>query len=46
MPHSNSDICYNKIPKKQTEIEDEEREKNIENWQQQWDNSTKSLATK
>jgi hypothetical protein len=40
----NSDICYNKIPK--SEIEHQEREKSIEKWQQQWDNTTKGLVTK
>jgi hypothetical protein len=29
-----------------SEIEHQEREKSIEKWQQQWDNSTKGLATK
>jgi len=37
-------ICYNKIPK--SEIEHQEREKRIEKWQQQWDNTTKGLVTK
>ena len=37
-------ICYNKIPK--SEIEHQEREKRIEKWQQQWDNTTKRLVTK
>ena len=40
----NSDICYNRIPK--SEIEHQEREKSIENWQQQWNNSTKESVTK
>jgi len=40
----NSDICYNRIPK--SEIEHQEREKSIEKWQQQWDNSTKGSVTK
>jgi ribonuclease HI len=40
----NSDICYNKIPK--SKIEHQEREKSIEKWQQQWDNSTKELVAK
>jgi ribonuclease HI len=40
----NSDICYNKILK--SEIEHQEREKSIEKWQQQWDNTTKGSATK
>ena len=35
----NSDICYNKIPK--SEIQHQEREKSIEKWQQQWDNTNK-----
>jgi hypothetical protein len=38
------DICYNKIPKSETEHQ--EREKSIEKWQQQWDNTTKGLVTK
>jgi ribonuclease HI len=40
----NSDICYHKIPK--SEIEHQEREKSIEKWQQQWDNTTKGSVTK
>jgi hypothetical protein len=40
----NNDICYNKIPK--SEIEHREREKSIEKWQQQWNNSTNGLVTK
>jgi hypothetical protein len=40
----NNDICYNKFPK--SEIEHQEREKSIEKWQQQWDNTTKGCATK
>ena len=40
----NSDICYNKIPR--SEIEHQEREKSTEKWQQQWDHTTKGLATK
>ena len=40
----NSHICYNKIPK--SEIKHQEREKSIEKWQQQWDNTTKGLVTK
>jgi hypothetical protein len=40
----NSATCYNKIPK--SEIEHQEREKSIEKWQQQWDNTTKGLVTK
>jgi hypothetical protein len=36
--------CYNKIPK--SEVEHQEREKSIEKWQQQWDNTTKGSATK
>jgi hypothetical protein len=39
----NNDVCYNKIPK--GEIEHHERKKSIENWQQQWNNSTKGLVT-
>jgi ribonuclease HI len=35
----NSATCYNKIPKSETEHQ--EREKSIEKWQQQWDNTTK-----
>ena len=37
-------ICYNKIPK--SEIEHQEREKSIEKWQQQWDNTTKGSINK
>jgi hypothetical protein len=33
------DVCYNKISK--SEIQHQEREKSIEKWQQQWDNTTK-----
>jgi hypothetical protein len=40
----NSNIRYNKFPK--SEIEHQEREKNMENLQQQWDHTTKGLATK
>jgi ribonuclease HI len=40
----NTDTCYNKIPK--SEIEHQEREKSIEKWQQQWDNTTKGSVTK
>jgi ribonuclease HI len=40
----NSNICYNKIPK--SEIEHKEREKSIEKWPQQWNNTTKGSATK
>jgi hypothetical protein len=40
----NSDICYNKIPKSETEHQ--ERENNIEKRQQQWDNTTKGSANK
>ena len=40
----NSHICHNKIPK--SEIKHQEREKSIEKWQQQWDNTTKGLVTK
>ena len=35
----NSDICYNRFPK--SEIERQEREKSVEKWQKQWDNSTR-----
>jgi hypothetical protein len=40
----NIDTRYNKIPR--SEIEHQEREKNIEKWQKQWDNTTKGLVTK
>jgi ribonuclease HI len=40
----NSDIRYNKISKSETEHQ--EREKSIEQWQQQWDNTTKGSVTK
>ena len=40
----NSEICYNRIPK--SEIVHHERERSIEKWQQQWDNSTKGKVTK
>jgi ribonuclease HI len=40
----NSNICFNKIPKSQTEHQ--EREKSIEKWQQQWENTAKGSATK
>jgi len=40
----NSDICYNRIP--ESEIVHQEREKNKEKWQQQWDNSTKGSVNK
>ena len=36
---TDSEICYNKIPK--TEIEHQEKEISIEKWQQLWDNTTK-----
>ena len=39
-----SATCYNKIPK--SAIKHQEREKSIEKWQQQWDNTTKGLVTK
>jgi hypothetical protein len=42
--HTYMHICYNKIPKSETEHE--EREKSIEKWQQQWDNTTKGLVAK
>jgi len=41
--YRNSDTCYNKIPK--SEIEHQEREKSIEKWQQEWDNTTKGYVT-
>jgi hypothetical protein len=41
---TNGDTCYNKIPK--SEIEHQEGEKSIEEWQQQWDNTAKGLVTK
>jgi hypothetical protein len=40
----NSDICYNKIPKRETEHQ--ERQEGIGKWQQQWDNNTKGSVTK
>jgi ribonuclease HI len=40
----NSEICYDKIPK--SEVEYQERQKRIEKWQQQRDNTTKGLVTK
>jgi len=40
----NSDICYSKIPK--SEIDHQEREKGREEWQQQWDHTTKGSVTK
>ena len=40
----NSDISYNKFPK--SEIERQEREKSIQKWQKQWENSTKGSVTK
>ena len=40
----NSDIWYNRIPR--SEIEHQERDKSIEKWQKQWDNSTKGSVTK
>ena len=36
---TDSEICYNKIPK--SEIEHQEKEISIEKWQQLWDNTTK-----
>ena len=39
-----SEICYNKI--QNSDIEHKEREKSIEKWQQQWDNTTKGFLTK
>jgi ribonuclease HI len=35
----NCNICYYRFPK--SEIERHERDKSIENWQKQWENSTK-----
>ena len=43
-PLGNSDISYNKFPK--SEIERQERQKSIEKWQKQWENSTKGSVTK
>ena len=40
----NSTKRYNRIPK--SDIEHQEREKSIEKWQQQWDNSIKVSVTK
>ena len=40
----NSDTYYNKIPKSETEHQ--EREKSIEKWHQEWDNTTKGFVTK
>ena len=39
-----SEICYSKLP--WSEIEHQEREISIKNWQKQWDNTTKGRATK
>jgi hypothetical protein len=39
-----SKICYNKIPKSETEHQ--ERETSMEKWQQLWDNTTKRTLTK
>ena len=41
---TNSLRSYNKFPK--SEIEHQERQKSTEKWQQQWDHTTKGLATK
>jgi hypothetical protein len=40
----NSDICYDIFPK--SEIKRQERDKGIEKWQKQWENSTKGSANK
>jgi predicted secreted Zn-dependent protease len=40
----NNDICFNRFPK--NEIKRQEREKSIEKWQQQWENTTTGSATK
>ena len=40
----NSDMCYNKIAK--SKIGHQEREKSVEKWQQQWDNTTNGSVTK
>jgi ribonuclease HI len=40
---SNSETCYNKIPK--SEIEHQEREKSTDKWQQQWNSTSKGLLT-
>jgi hypothetical protein len=42
--NTNSEICYNKIPK--SEIERPESEKTIAKWQQQWDTTDKQMVTK
>jgi hypothetical protein len=39
-----SEICYSKFPR--SEIEHQERERSIKEWQQLWDNTTKGTATK
>ena len=43
-PESDIQVCYNRIPKSETEHQ--EREKSIVKWQKQWDNFTKGSVTR